>query len=563
MLSQEMLKAKMEESAQLFNQIKSLLEDHEFGIIMVVMTHVMVSVIASYSEDEEQASDTLAKFVDVVVEQLTGEDSIIGSVRLPEVRSQAEGHELTLAPVQLEAITRADGRRGFAYYMEMGLGKTLTVLTEFKTLRMCNAVERLVVVCPNSFKGGWADEIEKHQTGLKAHIYEAKRPLTLATMYTYDVLIINYEAVRTKRGLEAVLNFVEDRSAYLALDESIKLKNRLSQQTKAIIGSMYKQEMRGGITMFFDYIRLLSGKPMSQGPHDLWAQMMAINEMGMTYYGFQNRYCHLGGWMNKEITGSQNEAELQDKLAKVSFQAKKKDWLTGLPPKVYSIRRHQLGAALQKHYDEMEEEFLTYLQGETVTVAVAIAKYEKLSQIQCGFLINEQGEARQLCTPEENPRINLLKDILDEEVSGKVVIVYRHRAVGEYLELCLTNFDDENDNVAWIRGGMSPGEIEVEKARFQDNANIILLQAEAGKYGHTLVGTPDDPCGTMIFFENSYSLDTRAQLEDRIHRIGAVAESCLYLDLSGSDIDERIVRALQRKERMFEAVFGKDLEMAA
>ena len=60
-----------------------------------------------------------------------------------------------LAPVQLEAITRANGRRGFAYYMEMGLGKTLTVLTEFKALRMCGAVEQLVVICPNSFKGGW------------------------------------------------------------------------------------------------------------------------------------------------------------------------------------------------------------------------------------------------------------------------------------------------------------------------------------------------------------------------------------------------------------------------
>ena len=90
-------------------------------------------------------------------------------MRLPEVRSQAEGHALTLAPVQLEAITRANGRRGFAYFMEMGLGKTLTVLTEFKALRMCGAVERLVVICPNCFKGGWANEIEKHRTGLKAH----------------------------------------------------------------------------------------------------------------------------------------------------------------------------------------------------------------------------------------------------------------------------------------------------------------------------------------------------------------------------------------------------------
>ena len=86
----------------------------------------------------------------------------------------------------------------------------------------------------------------------------------------------------------------------------------------------------------------------------------------------------------------------------------------------------------------------------------------------------------------------------------------------------------------------------------------MLLQAEAGKYGHTLVGTPDDPCCTMIFFENRYSLDTRSQLEDRIHRMGAIAESCLYVDLSGSDYDAKVMRALQRKEKMFLLAFPEE-----
>ena len=59
----------------------------------------------------------------------------------------------------------------------------------------------------------------------------------------------------------------------------------------------------------------------------------------------------------------------------------------------------------------------------------------------------------------------------------------------------------------------------------------------------------------MIFFENSYSLDTRAQVEDRIHRQGATAESCLYVDLAGSSYDAAVVAALQRKEQMFLKVF--------
>jgi hypothetical protein len=66
----------------------------------------------------------------------------------------------------------------------------------------------------------------------------------------------------------------------------------------------------------------------------------------------------------------------------------------------------------------------------------------------------------------------------------------------------------------------------------------------------------------MIFFENSYSADTRDQVEDRIHRRGQTGEYVLYIDLSGSPLDRRIVRALQRKERLYQSVF-KNLKTAA
>jgi hypothetical protein len=455
-----------------------------------------------------------------------------------------------LAPVQLEAITRANGRRGFAYFMDMGLGKTLTALTEFKTLRMCGAVEKLVVICPNSFKGGWDAEIMKHRTGLSVMVYESGKKFMPSR--AIDVLVINYEAVRTQRGRDAIAEFALGRVCYLVLDESIKLKNRNSKQTQAIIGKLYKGKQRGGITGLFAYIRLLSGKPMTQGPHDLWPQLVAIDQMSMSFYGFQARFCRLGGWQERQVVGVLNEEELQEGLAKVSFQAKKRDWLKGLPPKVYSTRRYELTGALLRHYEEMREDFLTYLRSEVVSVQIAVTKYEKLAQIMCGFIIKEGGEVEQLVEAEHNPRLTLLQELLEEEVSGKAVVVYRHRHAGVMLHDSFR----EHEDVAWIHGGMDMTTIGEEKWLFdQPSTRIMLLQADAGKYGHTLVGTPDDPCGTMIFFENTYSLDTRSQIEDRIHRMGAVAESCLYVDLSGSDLDQRIVRALQRKENMFKAVF--------
>jgi hypothetical protein len=111
---------------------------------------------------------------------------------------------------------------------------------------------------------------------------------------------------------------------------------------------------------------------------------------------------------------------------------------------------------------------------------------------------------------------------------------------------------------AWIKGGMTPDETSEQKSRFNTDSQcrIILLQCDAAKYGHTLTGSDlAGHCNTMIFFENSYSADTRDQIEDRIHRRGAVGEYVLYIDLCGSDLDRRITKALQRKDDLYRSVF--------
>jgi len=207
-------------------------------------------------------------------------------------------------------------------------------------------------------------------------------------------------------------------------------------------------------------------------------------------------------------------------------------------------------------YKQMRDEFLLELETEeVVAVDVAIAKYEKLSQIMCGFILNESGEARVLVEPERNPRLATLSDLL-RQIEGKVVIIYRHRYTFEILSSALkVHFP------AYIKGGMKPDETTEQKRRFNEDPRCrhILGQADAIKYGHTLLGgaDPKDHCSTMIFFESSYSLDTRTQDEDRIHRRGQIGENVLYIDLSGSDIDRRVVRALQKKEDLYDAVFSK------
>ena len=453
-----------------------------------------------------------------------------------------------LLEVQEEAIKAASHREGgFAYWMEMGLGKTLTALTEFIQLVDKGEATRLVVVCPNSFKTGWRDEIVKQGINVDPWVYSSGADNEQFLRKRYDkppVLIVNYEAIRRVPTQDYIFKFISNRKCMVVFDESIQIKTHNSQQTKAAI--MLSRE--------FKYTRILSGKPMTQGPHDLWGQLRAIGKLdGMNYYAFRNLFCRMGGYMNKKVTGVQNEQMLAGMVDPHVFRATKDQW-TDLPPKIMTTREFAMAPGQLSRYRTMEAEFVAWLKnGDDVSVDMAITKHIKLAQIQFGFIIDEDGKVHELVEPASNPRINAIKEIIEDEVSGKVVVVYHHRYAGEVLLRELAEYSP-----AIIRGGMEAEEVTNQRNRFNRDefCRVICIQTTAGKYGHTLIGgeEPKNHCSTMIFAENTWSLDTRSQLEDRIHRIGQRGESCLYVDLVCSPLDRQIVRALQFKQSIFDAV---------
>jgi hypothetical protein len=431
----------------------------------------------------------------------------------------------------------------------MGLGKTLTALTEFTQLN-AEGITRMVVVCPNSFKSGWKEEIEKHNIDADFHIFESgsvyNGPFLERKYNRPPIIIVNYEAIRRGDTQDALINFMIKKPSYIVFDESIQLKRHDAQQTKAAIT----------ISRQAHYRRILTGKPTTQGPHDLWGQMKAIGHLdGRNFYAFRSMFCQMGGYMNKRVVGVQNADILAGMIEPWVFRATKSDWGFDVG-KVPTIREYSMTPEQNRQYKSMEQEFVLWLnEEENVTVDAAITKYIKLAQIQAGFIIKEDHSVTDLVTPDQNPRVGLLCNILEDEVSGKAIVVYVHRHSFHILERALAPY-----NPAWIKGMMDPAEIEAQKARFNNDSNcrIMLVQATAGKYGHSLIGGPEpsNRCATTIFFENSYSLDTRSQLEDRNHRFGQLADAVTYVDLCGTPLDRNVIRALQRKESIFQTIFS-------
>jgi len=275
---------------------------------------------------------------------------------------------------------------------------------------------------------------------------------------------------------------------------------------------------------------------------------------GFMFHPFKNAFCRMGGFKMKQVLGAQNEDVLSERIDPHVFRALKTDW-TDLPPKIYTHREYDMTPEMKAMYRQMEEEFVLWLQNETVTVDAAITKYIKLAQIQCGFIIDEDGKTHMLVPPERNPRLRVLKEIIEDEIVGKVTVVYNNKVVFDILMEALAKY-----NPSYIRGQMTSEGLTEQKRIFNNdpNSRVMLLQTKAAKYGHTLLGLPEreNHCSTQIFFQNTYSLDDRSQIEDRSHRYGQLGRSMAYIDLVGTPLDRNAVRALQRKEDVFQSVFS-------
>lgn len=457
-----------------------------------------------------------------------------------------------LKGAQAEALRRCNNKPGFAYFMEQGLGKTLTSLRDFQAQVEAGRALRKVVLCPNSFKAGWAAEIEKHGLDFEPLLFESGSEvkwLRRRVAKGFDrppVLMVNYEAARSTETREFITEYVGNRPCFISADESIQISTYNTAQTKAAIE----------LAKMFDYRRVLSGKPIKEGPNDLWAQMRFIGHLdGMTYYPFRNAFCKMGGFKAKKVVGAMNEDILAERLDPVVFRATKAEW-TDLPPKIYNIREYKLTPELVKMYNAMETDFVAWLDSETVvTVDAAITKYIKMAQIQCGFIIDEEGKVHNLVEPKKNPRLRAIREAIDTEIIGKVTVPYVNTHM---LTMLMEAFADLNPT--YIKGGMSQGEIEEQKHIFNTDrrSRLMFLQTRASKYGHTLLGLDnrEDHCSAQAFAQNSYSLDDRSQIEDRSHRYGQLGETMDYFDFAGTPLDHKVVAGLQAKENIAQIILN-------
>jgi SNF2 family DNA or RNA helicase len=461
---------------------------------------------------------------------------------------------------QLTALEKSWNKENFAYFMEMGTGKTKVLIDNVAMLYDKGKIDSALIIAPKGVVKTWyeqelpthlPDHIENVSVLWQPNITKTQQE-KLDSLFEIDsalhILVMNVEALSTEKGVKFATKFINSHKTMMAIDESTTIKTPTARRTKNIIK----------IGLNAKYKRIMTGSPITKNPLDLYTQCEFLDPWLLdfsSYYAFRNRYAemktmHVHGRSIQVVDKFQNLGELSDTVKQFSYRVLKEDCLD-LPPKVFIKRHVTLTADQQRIYKQMKDQALAVLNGKVTTTMTVLTQLMRLHQITCGYVAADDGTTQHV----ESNRLNELMSIL-EDTEGKVIIWANYQlSVGEIIQKIIKVYGPDS-YVHYY--GLTPQEDRQDFIRkFQNDpkCRFIIGTPQTGGYGITLT-----QANTVIYYSNGYDLEKRLQSEDRAHRIGQ-KKTVTYIDLIAEDtIDEKIVEALRKKIDIASQVMGEELK---
>lgn len=465
---------------------------------------------------------------------------------------------------QITALEKSWNKAHFAYFMEMGTGKSKVLIDNIAMLYDKGKINGALIVAPKGVYQNWFDieipnhmptHIEKKMVLWKASFMKGNEIVSKEVDALFEIgtdlhiLVMNVEALSTKNGVTFANKFLSCHETLMAIDESTTIKNPDAIRTRSIVqlGKSAK------------YRRILTGSPVTKSPLDLYKQCEFLNEGLLdytSYYAFKSRYsvlrtANFGGRSVQIVVGYKNLDELSQRIEQFSYRVLKEDCLD-LPSYSFTKRIIQLSKEQQKIYQSMKQLALAQLDGKLMTTATALVQLMRLHQITCGHFKSDDGTIQKI----KNERLDALMDILSE-VENKAVIWAHYKYDIEVIVEAIKKEYGPDSYVTYY--GDTPSEIRQNNIKlFQDeNSKVRFLigTPQTGGYGITLTAG-----NVMIYYSNGYDLEKRTQSEARINRAGQ-KRKMTYIDIiAEGTVDEKIVDALRKKVDIASKVMGEELK---
>ena len=171
---------------------------------------------------------------------------------------------------QLKALEMSWDKKVFAYFMEMGTGKSKVLIDNISMLYDKGHINGVLIVAPKGVYKNWfdseipthmADHVEKTMVLWEATISKTKEKELNNLFKSSDdlhILIMNVESFSTKKGKQFAEKFLSCHKTLMAIDESTTIKNPEAIRTKTILNLgrdvKYKRILTGSFRFIYSML---------------------------------------------------------------------------------------------------------------------------------------------------------------------------------------------------------------------------------------------------------------------------------------------------------------------
>lgn len=385
----------------------------------------------------------------------------------------------------------------------MGLGKTFVGSEKLWEL---NTPYNLVI-CQKSKVNDWVTHFQTYYGDDYQVIKYEQQPMD--HIPSNSVIVVNYEKAWRRPELKKLHDFT------LMLDESSKIKNEKSHQSKFILG------------LKPDNVILLSGTPTGGKYEELWSQLHLLGwkikkKVFLNQYTIQEWDDVLGHY---KIVGYQHTERLIKKLHQYGAVFMKSNEVFDLPKQndVYVKCR------MTKDYQQFAKDHYAIRDGTEVVGDTAATAKLYLRQFAGVWSPNKLQQVEDLIT----------------STNDRLIIFYNFKAEYEILAALCKKLKRP---VATMNGSLK------DMSAYEKESNSVsLVQYQAGAMGLNL-----QKANKIIYFTLTDKSELFEQSKKRIHRIGQDKPCFYYYLLTTGSIEWRMLDVLKMRRDYNDKLFEKE-----
>ena len=415
---------------------------------------------------------------------------------------------------------------------DMGIGKTLQVITLLEDEKLNNPKSISLVVCPSSLILNWQSEIEKFSQSLSSLIITGnieERKALIHKGKDYDVLITSYDYL--KRDIEHYQNM---QFTYQIIDEAQYIKNHNTKNALSV------KEIKA-IHRF-----ALTGTPIENSLAELWSIFDFLMPGYLyTYPYFKKQYELPIVKENDPIT----LRELKHMVEPFILRRVKKDVLKELPEKVENTMMIELDGETRKLYmanvalikDDLNKSFKQ--KGFESSKIMILSMLTRLRQLCCDPRLlyeNFDGVGNKITA--------CIEFIENCKASGKKVLLFsQFTSLLSLIEKELRQRDIDY----YLLKGSTP---KVQRQQYVNSFNIddtpvFLISLKAGGTGLNLTSAE-----VVIHFDPWWNVSAQNQATDRAYRIGQHNNVQVVKLIAKDTIEEKIMHLQELKQGLSDSI---------